>query len=79
VDKIITISKGSCKSGLARERCYFFRLNQAGQTMGARPRPTFKLEEACLGLLAGPGLTYALADVLQPGFTAAVRLLQQMS
>jgi hypothetical protein len=37
------------------------------------------LEEACLGLLAGPGLTYALADVLQPGFTAAVRLLQQMS
>ncbi|MFH1594989.1 MAG: hypothetical protein ABIG94_01280 [Pseudomonadota bacterium] len=47
--------------------------------MGARPRPTFKLEEACLGLQAGAGLTYALADVLQPGFTAAVRLLQQMS
>jgi len=36
------------------------------------------LEEACLGLLAGAGLTYALADLRHLGFRAAVRLLQQM-
>ena len=37
-----------------------------------------RVEEACLGLLAGAGLTIALADVLQPGLTETVRFLNQM-
>jgi hypothetical protein len=37
------------------------------------------VEEFCLGLLAGAGLTYALADVMQEGFKETAQLLRQMS
>jgi hypothetical protein len=39
--KIITISKASCKRGLAGGRGHFFSLNQA-EPMNQGPRPTFK-------------------------------------
>lgn len=37
-----------------------------------------RVEEVCLGVLAGAGLTYVLADVLQPEFMDTVRLVWQM-
>ncbi len=38
---------------------------------GMRRNVPFALEETCLNLLAGAGVRYLLADVLQPGFTEA--------
>jgi cobalamin-dependent methionine synthase I len=46
---------------------------------GLRKACPAKVEEFCLGLLAGAGLTYALADVLQEGFKETAQLLRQMS
>jgi 5-methyltetrahydrofolate corrinoid/iron sulfur protein methyltransferase len=37
-----------------------------------------RVEEACLGLLAGAGLTVALADVLLPGLMETVRFINRM-
>ncbi|MDD2903850.1 MAG: dihydropteroate synthase [Syntrophales bacterium] len=36
-------------------------------------------ETACLGLLAGAGLSLALADVLQPGFKEGTKLIRDLS
>ena len=36
------------------------------------------IDEACLYLLAGAGLTYVLADVLQPGLMESVRFINQV-
>jgi 5-methyltetrahydrofolate corrinoid/iron sulfur protein methyltransferase len=49
---------------------------ESGRTMvglsnlrsGQRKHHPFKLEETCMALFAGAGLTFLLADVLQPGF-----------
>ena len=46
---------------------------------GLRRSYPFQVEATCLSLLAGAGLTYALADVLQPGWQDLRRLLEQMS
>ena len=46
---------------------------------GLRHSYPVRVEEACLSLLAGAGLTYVLADVLQPGLMEVVKLLKQMS
>jgi 5-methyltetrahydrofolate corrinoid/iron sulfur protein methyltransferase len=46
---------------------------------GLRRAFPLRVEETALALLAGAGLTHALADVLQPGFMDAVRLMRQMA
>jgi 5-methyltetrahydrofolate corrinoid/iron sulfur protein methyltransferase len=46
---------------------------------GLRRSYPFQVEAACLSLLAGAGLTYALADVLQPGWQDLRQLIEQMS
>jgi 5-methyltetrahydrofolate corrinoid/iron sulfur protein methyltransferase len=46
---------------------------------GLRAAYPLEVEEVCLALLAGAGLTYALADVLQEGFMDTVKLIKQMS
>lgn len=38
-----------------------------------------EVETTCLGLLAGAGLSIALADVLQPGFKEASKLIRELS
>lgn len=45
---------------------------------GRRSRYPFSVEKSCLGLLAGAGVTFVLADVLQPGFDAAFQELSRM-
>jgi cobalamin-dependent methionine synthase I len=45
---------------------------------GQRRRYPFGLETACMGLLAGAGLEFLLADVLQPGFEEAYRTVSTM-
>jgi len=45
---------------------------------GQRKRYPFDLEAACMGLLAGAGLEFLLADVFQPGFGEAYRTLASM-
>jgi 5-methyltetrahydrofolate corrinoid/iron sulfur protein methyltransferase len=45
---------------------------------GLRHTYLLRVEEAVLGVLAGAGLTMALADVLQPGLMEAVRLINQV-
>jgi cobalamin-dependent methionine synthase I len=45
---------------------------------GLRQTYPGKIEEACLYLLAGAGLSYVLADVLQPEVVEAVRLINQV-
>jgi 5-methyltetrahydrofolate corrinoid/iron sulfur protein methyltransferase len=45
---------------------------------GARSRFPFALEEACLALLAGAGLDYALTDVRVPGSAEARRLIRRL-
>jgi len=46
---------------------------------GLRRTYPSRVAEACLYLLAGAGLSYALADVLQPETMEAVRLINQMA
>ena len=58
-----------------------------GQTMaglsnlrsGLRHLHPLKLEETCLSLLAGGGLSFVLTEVLQPSLMKTVRLIKQMS
>jgi 5-methyltetrahydrofolate corrinoid/iron sulfur protein methyltransferase len=38
-----------------------------------------EVELTCLGLLAGAGLSIALADVLQPGFKEGARLIRELT
>ena len=45
---------------------------------GLRQTYPTKIDEACLYLLAGAGLTYVLADVLQPGLMETVRFINQV-
>jgi 5-methyltetrahydrofolate corrinoid/iron sulfur protein methyltransferase len=45
---------------------------------GLRQTYPIKVEEACLSLLAGAGLSYVLADVLQPGLMEAVSFIKQV-
>lgn len=45
---------------------------------GLRQTYPLSLEETCLALLAGAGLNYVLADVLQPGWGETWRLLKQL-
>ncbi len=45
---------------------------------GLRRQYPVKLEEVCLGLLAGAGLEMVLADVLQPELMESVRLMRHM-
>ncbi len=45
---------------------------------GLRHTYPAKIDEACLYLLAGAGLTYVLADVLQPEIMEAVRFINQV-
>ncbi|MFZ5450867.1 MAG: dihydropteroate synthase [Thermodesulfobacteriota bacterium] len=40
---------------------------------------SLEVEMTCLGLLAGAGLSLALADVLQPGFKEASKLIRDLS
>lgn len=44
---------------------------------GLRRTYPAKIDEACLYLLAGAGLTHVLADVLQPGLLESVRFINQ--
>jgi 5-methyltetrahydrofolate corrinoid/iron sulfur protein methyltransferase len=45
---------------------------------GLRDTYPLRVEEAALGVLAGAGLNFALADVLQPGLMETVRVVNQM-
>lgn len=45
---------------------------------GLRQTYPAKIDEACLYLLAGAGLTCALADVLQPGLVEPLKLINQV-
>jgi 5-methyltetrahydrofolate corrinoid/iron sulfur protein methyltransferase len=45
---------------------------------GLRQTYPNKIDEACLYLLAGAGLTYVLADVLQPGLMESFRFINQV-
>ena len=38
-----------------------------------------EVEMTCLGMLAGAGLSIALADVLQPGFREGIKLIRELS
>ncbi len=46
---------------------------------GLRQTYPARLDEACLSLLAGAGLTYVLADVLQPDVIQTVRQINQLA
>lgn len=46
---------------------------------GLRGSIPFKLEETCLTLLAGAGLDYVLADVLQPAFVDAFQVISKLT
>ena len=46
---------------------------------GLRDRHPFALEERCLGLFAGAGLAYVLADALQSGFRMAYEHVSSMA
>ena len=39
----------------------------------------FEVEKTCLAMLAGAGLSMALADVLQPGFREGTKLIRELS
>jgi 5-methyltetrahydrofolate corrinoid/iron sulfur protein methyltransferase len=45
---------------------------------GLRQTYPATIDEACLYLLAGAGLTYVLADVLQPELMEGMRLINQV-
>lgn len=45
---------------------------------GAKERFPFEVEETCMKMLAGAGLTMVLADVLRPQLVAAFRVVERM-
>ena len=45
---------------------------------GMRRNVPFRLEETCLNLLAGAGVHFVLADVLQPGFVEAFQTVSKL-
>ena len=46
---------------------------------GLRRVYPLEVETTCLAMLAGAGLTIALADVLQPGFKEGIKLIRELS
>ncbi len=66
-------------AGLVWEESALTMVGLSNLRSGLRRTYPLEVDETCLSLLAGAGMTYVLADVLQPELTEAVRLINQMT